>query len=186
MKLKDKIRETDGKFSASMIAVVVLGVMLLLGGDMFFGVKEDKKTENDVEEVLEKNDYLSELETKTRKILSQVSGAGKVDIMITLNSGSETVFAQENKKSTSETEENAPEGDSRGIVSETEENSVVTIDNGDGSTSPVVIKELTAEIAGIVIVAEGGDNIIVKDSLIRAAQALFNVPANKVEVFKMK
>jgi len=45
---------------------------------------------------------------------------------------------------------------------------------------------MTAEISGIVIVAEGGDNVIVKDSLIRAAQALFGVSANKVEVFKMK
>lgn len=186
MTLKDKIRETDGKFSASMIAVVVLGVMLLLGGDVFLGGKDEKKAQDETETVLEKKDYLSELEDKTKKILSQVTGAGKVDVMITLHSGSETVFAQENKKSTSETEENAPEGDSRGILSETEENSVVTINNGDGSTSPVVIKELTAEIAGIVIVAEGGDNIVVKDSLIRAAQALFNVPANKVEVFKMK
>ena len=47
-------------------------------------------------------------------------------------------------------------------------------------------EEMTAEISGIVIVAEGGDNVLVKDSLIRAAQALFGVPANKVEVFKMK
>ena len=59
------------------------------------------------------------------------------------------------------------------------------MNNGDGSSSPVIIKEMTAEISGIVIVAEGGDDIFVKNSLIRAAQALFGVPANKVEVFKM-
>ena len=109
-----------------------------------------------------------------------------MDVMITLKSGAETVYAEENKKSTSETEENASQGDSRGILSETEESTVMTISNGDGSTSPVIIKEMTADISGIVIVAEGGDSIIVKDSLIRAAQALFDVPANKVEVFKMK
>ena len=106
--------------------------------------------------------------------------------MITLSSEGESVYAQENKKSTSQTEESASQGDSRGIASETEESTVVTVNNGDGSTSPVVIKEMTAEISGIVIVAEGGDNVLVKDSLIRAAQALFGVPANKVEVFKMK
>lgn len=83
---------------------------------------------------------------------------------------------EKTKKAASQTEESAQQGDSRGIESKTEESTVVTVNNGDGSTSPVVIKEMTAEISGIVIVAEGGDNVLVKDSLIRAAQALFGVP----------
>lgn len=184
MALKDRIRNGNDKLPSNLVAVVIIGVILILAGDMFLNVKkpEAEKTEA----VVKSYDYRTELENKTKEILSKVEGAGNVDVMITFNSGSETVFAQENKKSTSETEENASEGDRRGIVSETEENSIVTVNNSDGSTSPVIIKEMTAEIAGIVIVAEGGDSIVVKDSLIRAAQALFSVPANKVEVFKMK
>lgn len=184
MTLKDRIRNENDKFPSGMAAVVIIGVILILAGDLF--LNSAKPEEETAVAVIQSQDYRSELENKTKKILSMVEGAGNVDVMITFNSGSETVFAQENKKSTSETEENASEGDSRGIVSETEENSIVTVNNSDGSTSPVIIKEMAAEIAGIVIVAEGGDSIVVKDSLIRAAQALFSVPANKVEVFKMK
>ena len=184
MTLKDRLRNENGKFPSNLAAAVIVGVILILAGDIF--LNDSKPKEKKEETVIQNQDYRSELENKTKKILSMVEGAGNVDVMITFNSGSETVFAQENKKSTSETEENASEGDRRGIVSETEENSIVTVNNSDGSTSPVIIKEMAAEIAGIVIVAEGGDSIIVKDSLIRAAQALFSVPANKVEVFKMK
>lgn len=53
------------------------------------------------------------------------------------------------------------------------------------SGEPFIVKEKTPEIEGIVVVAEGGDDIIVKDAISKAAQALFNVPAHKVEVLKM-
>ena len=187
MTLKEVFKDRKGKLFGDILIAVLFGAMLILAGDMVFDKKDDSAAKA---QTLQNNstgsDYISQLEQKTEDLLSQVEGAGSVDVMITLSSGGEAVYAQENKKSTSETEESASQGDSRGIVSQTEENTVVTVNNSDGSTSPVVIKEMTAEISGIVIVAEGGDNVIVKDSLIRAAQALFGVSANKVEVFKMK
>ncbi len=183
MTLKDVFRERKGKLLNEIVIAVLFGAMLILAGDMLLG---GTGSETEPAQSTPEGDYISKLEEKTKDILAQVDGAGNVEVMITLSSDGESVYAQEIKKSTSETEESASQGDSRGIVSGTEENTVVTVNNGDGSTSPVVIKEMTAEINGIVIVAEGGDSIIVKDSLIRAAQALFGVPANKVEVFKMK
>lgn len=185
MTLKDAFKERKGKLLNEIVIAILFGAMLILLGDMLFGGSPKEKKAEPVESAAG-GDFISRLEEKTKGILAQVDGAGNVEVMITLSSEGESVYAQEIKKSTSETEESASQGDSRGIVSETEENTVVTVNNSDGSTSPVVIKEMTAEISGIVIVAEGGDNIIVKDSLIRAAQALFGVPANKVEVFKMK
>ena len=179
MKINDMLKERKGKLIGDIAIAVFFGVMLILAGDMVFGGGENAETENEtVKNNVSDNDYLSKLEEKTKGLLSQVDGAGNVDVMITLNSEGESVYARENKKSASQTEESAQQGDSRGIESKTEESTVVTVNNGDGSTSPVVIKEMTAEISGIVIVAEGGDNVLVKDSLIRAAQALFGVPAN--------
>ena len=187
MKIKEVFKYRNGKLFGDIAIAIFFGIMLILAGDMVFGKKDNARPPAEtVQTDLSEGDYISRLEEKTKGLLSQVEGAGNVDVMITLSSEGESVYAQENKKSTSQTEESASQGDSRGIASETEESTVVTVNNGDGSTSPVVIKEMTAEISGIVIVAEGGDNVLVKDSLIRAAQALFGVPANKVEVFKMK
>ena len=183
MELKKLLADKKGNLMKSVLTAVLFGVLLILAGDMLTGsgTKEEKK--ETVEQPSEAgNSYISSLEDKTEALLSKVSGAGNVEVMITLNDSGESVYAQENKKSSSQTDESASQGDMRGINSETEENTVVTVNNGDGSTSPV---EMTAEISGIVIVAEGGDDVIVKDALIRAAQALFDVPANKVEVFKM-
>ncbi len=189
MGLKEMFKKRNGKLFSDILIAVAFGAMLIIGGETIFS-GGDKKADDAVivqdDQTVSKNDNTSSLESKTESLLSQVEGAGNVRVMITLNSDGESVYAEEKKTSTSQTDEKASEGDNREIASETEENSVVMVSNGDGSTSPVIIKETAAEIAGIVIVAEGGDNIIVKDSLIRAAQALFDVPANKVAVFKMK
>lgn len=189
MRLKEMLRKKNGKLFSDILIAVAFGAMLIIAGETIFSTGDKKK--NDAAIVQEdqneiESDYTSNIESKTESLLAQVDGAGKVRVMITFNSEGEAVYAEEKKTSTSQTEEEASGGDNREIASETEENSVVMVSNGDGSTSPVIIKETAAEIAGIVIVAEGGDNVIVKDSLIRAAQALFDVPANKVAVFKMK
>lgn len=185
MELKEMFSDKKGKLMKNVFIAVLFGILLILTGDIISGSNKKEADTETAEIPMNENSYITELETKTKEILSKVSGAGNVEVMITLSDSGESVYAQENKTSSSQTDESASQGDMRGIASETEESTVVTVNNGDGSTSPVVIKEMTAEISGIVIVAEGGDDVIVKNSLISAAQALFDVSANKVEVFKM-
>ena len=52
------------------------------------------------------------------------------------------------------------------------------------SGKPVLIAEKFPEIQGVVIVAEGAGNAAVKLEIIRAVQALLEVPNEKIEVFK--
>ena len=181
MELKEFVRERRKKLPSDLILAVFFGIILIAVGNLMFdsSPKKEKAEETTAfNEIGNKDNYISELESKTENIFSHINGAGKVDVMLTLNSGRESVYAEENKKSVTKNDESG--------MSENEENKIVMRNNNDGSTEPVLIKELTAEISGVVIVSEGGDDILVKNSLIRAAQALFGVSANKVEVFKMK
>ena len=185
MKLKDMFGGDSKKMFANIGAAVAFGIVLIMAGGLFNKNDSESVTET-VDSEMQTYDYTLDIESKTEELLSMVDGAGRVQVMITFASEGETVYAEEKKKSTSQMDENAEIGDNRKTDSQTEENTIVMSNNGDGSTSPVVIKENSAEAAGIVIIAEGGDDVVVKDSLIRAAQALFDVPANKIAVFKMK
>ena len=49
---------------------------------------------------------------------------------------------------------------------------------------PVVEKELTPEVAGIVISADGGGNASVRAEISEAMEALFGLPAHKIKVLK--
>jgi stage III sporulation protein AG len=147
-----------------------LGVLLyiILGlGAVLMLLPNSKETDTPVSEVNEVS--YNDTEDKMEELLSCVEGAGEVKVMITYkNNGSvelaKDVSSDKDKERTSD-----------------KSNVVMGSDN-----KPVVLAENTPRIEGVVIVARGGDNIEVKDSLIRAAQALLGVEVNKIEVLKMK
>ena len=63
---------------------------------------------------------------------------------------------------------------------------VIYIKNGDGSTAPYIVKEKMPEIEGVVVIAEGGGNLLTANNIIDAVMALFDVPIHKIKVLEMK
>ena len=56
----------------------------------------------------------------------------------------------------------------------------------DGKEQPLVISKSPAKIEGIVVVAQGGDDVSVKIDIIDALCALLDVDGSKIKVYKMK
>lgn len=131
------------------------------------------------EEQITEEDYI---EKKLEDIFSQVEGAGSVMVMVRTASKGEIVVAEEKKTS----ENISSEANGEKVTEITEEKTVVLMENKDGTQVPLIIKNVENPIEGILIVAEGGGDISVKDALVSAAQALLNLPANKIQVLKMK
>lgn len=128
------------------------------------------------------NTYEKDLEIRLENLLSQVSGVGKVKVMITLSYGKEIVIAQDINSSLSTTKEIDKSGISKEICDKKSESKKIII---DGKT-PLILKEIEPKIEGIIIIAEGGDNIYIKSELIKSAQTILNVDAHKIQVMKMK
>lgn len=112
--------------------------------------------------------YVSGLESRLEKTLSEIDGAGKVSVVITVSSGMETVLAV--KKT--ETEKN-------GII-EREETPILV----NGKT--VTVTEKYPEITGVLIVCEGADNIITLSKIQNAVTSVLGVKLNKVEILARK
>ena len=55
-----------------------------------------------------------------------------------------------------------------------------------GTSEPYVVKTLSPEIEGVLVVAEGAGSGIVNRTIVEAVQALFGVEAHKVKVVKME
>lgn len=127
----------------------------------------------------------SDTEKRLEELFGNIDGAGNVKVMITYKSGPEKVLATETKSSEESSQERDTDGTERTSKNVSSEINMAYSQNNMSSGEPFIVKEKTPEIEGIVVVAEGGDDIIVKDAISKAAQALFNVPAHKVEVLKM-
>ena len=124
-----------------------------------------------------------ELDTEKRlaSILSNMEGAGKVDVMITYETGPALVPAMDrNEMQTTSTEQDGER------VSQTQQTDVqerpMTVDGPEGS-EPMVLYQETPEIKGVIVIAEGAGDIEVYMNLERAVMTILNVKADQVEVF---
>lgn len=193
---KEKLKglfQDNKKLKTDIMIVLTLGVLLIILGNSFFGGNKQNQDNSIVIESDEntissetQNKEQRDLERRLEAIFSKVEGAGEIKVMVTMANGNELVVAEETKNENSTTTESGQQGDKRTIENVSSENKIVLLDNKDGSSAPLILKELEPKVEGIVIVAQGGDDIIVKEALSRAAQALLNVPAHKVEILKMK
>ena len=132
--------------------------------------------------------YTTYLEDRLSRILSQIEGAGEVKGMITLKSSAEKVL----DKDTESDQETVTEEDSQGGTRQSskaskKENTVYASDSDSttqGSGSPYVSKELSPEIEGVVVIADGGGNAVVKENISSAVQALFDIEPHKIRIMK--
>mgnify|MGYP000724289646 CR=1 FL=1 len=50
------------------------------------------------------------------------------------------------------------------------------------NNNPVVLKEIYPKVKGVIVVAQGGDNVEIKNQIISAVMSLLDLDANKIEV----
>ena len=113
---------------------------------------------------------LAALEEKLSQVLSQVEGAGKVTVALTVRSGTERVPLTDRSTSSRERE------------SQVEEKTVV-VNTGSGQQA-VVRLERAPVFQGAVVVCPGGDQAEVRLLLTQAVSSLTGLGADRVTVCK--
>jgi len=160
-----------------LIAVVILAIYFASSGN-----QEMKAPVNKDASVVKTS--ASSIEEKLQETLSGIEGAGCVQVMITYESSAEIVPAISVDTQTSTTTDEG-EGGSSTTKSETTQSEVVTVNGGDGQ-SALVLKENCPPVKGVIVVAEGADDIGVKLNLLSAVETILKVSPDQVDVYKMK
>ena len=170
------------------LLLVVIGIMLtylprgkelLLAEPTFIGEVLTPVTETITTEVAET--YEEALEMKLEAILGQLEGAGKARVMVTTSTSDEVILAEEVVECIQETDETDKSG---GVKSNTKQDTTRKIVMQQGNT-PIVIKENKPQIEGVLVLAEGADDSLVKNAIIQAVASVLDVPVHKIAVFKM-
>ena len=190
-------KDKDDNTITKLVMAFGVGIVLLISSSLFFRNEAPMPHVEDTSAFVaayatgpENHDFVREhakfLESRLEEIFQNVAGAGEVKVMLTLSQGREVIIAE----NTTMTEERRTETDAGGILREQQDNhyqgSKIIITDRDGTQRPLVLKEIEPRVEGVIIVAQGGDDIIVRDALIRAAQAVLGVQIHKVQVLRMK
>ena len=108
-------------------------------------------------------DYAAELETRLTALISRVEGAGKTAVMVTLESGSESIYATDTDA----------DGASTHVLL------------GSGRADGLVETVQMPQVLGVAVVCEGGGNAAVQNRVTALVETLTGVGANHITVAKM-
>ena len=175
------LKQQKGKKDQWLI-VILVGILLLVIAIPTSTAKKDsgsKETVTTAQQSEDTDSYARLLERRLEEALTQVQGVGKVSVMITLSSSAEKVV-EKDRETSSDTSTDGENGTSQS--SSSAETSVYSGESGSGT--PYIKKELTPDIKGVMVIADGGDNAVVIENITEAVQALFGVDTHKIKVMK--
>ncbi len=167
-----------------LVLIFVLGIFLFSSSSFIKKqnfASEEVKTESTVETVAAYDTYEDKLTLELEDILSQVAGAGQVKCMITFANTTETIYATDFEEDNSSVVERDSDSGERTTTTGNRDEKLVFV----GDDEPVVVKELLPKVEGIVIVAQGGENVYIRKQFTEVATSLLDVDAHKVQILKM-
>lgn len=187
---KDKNEKRKLSAFEILLIIVILGIIIILAGSHLAKPAEAEDTMNNTGSMESRDgesklqggfnngqDIVADIERRLSEILSKVEGAGKVSVMVFADTGGEQVPAYNNEQDTRNEER------TDGRSSEISETRQLVL---SGNDEPVILKVIIPEIQGVVVVAEGADDILIKAQLNNAVCTLLGIPEHRVQILKHK
>lgn len=144
-----------------MICAAAVGLVLLL-----YPSGEADSAEGDGYKAV--TSYTERLEERIRKLCLSVDGVSKADVLVTLECGSEYVYA-----------DNVSSTRSDGGSDYTSDYLIVESEDG---TSPVTVTEIYPRIRGVAVVCSGGDSVNIQKKLTELLSAALGIGTNKIKI----
>lgn len=152
----------------------ILGIALIFISS-FIG-KETEKTETPVSEIkTTAEDYAKQLEKDLEEIISNISGAGKTSILITIDREIESVYQTDTDTTAKADSESSQQSN---------KSTTVIIKGKNSTEEPIKITEIMPKVKGVLVVCEGADSSVVKQNVIESVRTVLGVASSRVSVQK--
>ncbi|MBC2580326.1 stage III sporulation protein AG [Clostridium sp. DJ247] len=187
----------DKKNIANLLILLLVGILVVVTMSLFktSSTLGTGSTDKDISNVSSEQqsqvndkssqDYERSVEEKLKNTLENIDGVGKVEVMISFESGEEQVPAVNINDSTNTAEEKDNQGGTRNTTQKNNGSTVVITNNGDKS-EPLIVKTYKPKVSGICVVAEGAENKVTELRISKAIVDLFGISENKVNVYPRK
>lgn len=161
--LTDKVYKYFKKYGYALI-VLLVGIGLLVFPS--FSGKNEKTVETPSVDEKSVSQQLAE-------ILSMIDGAGKVQVMLTVRKGEETIFQVDE-------DVNKDEGSSSTKIT------TILVNNSERIETGLIKQMIPPIYQGAIIVCQGADNANVRLSIVEAVSRVTGLGASQISVLKMK
>lgn len=174
----------DGKKMPVLLLLVIAAVVVVLftGNWGSVGTVTNQEPAKQAEQrELEKLE--GALESKLASTLEKMDGVGQVTVAVTLLSGPRSEYGT-NSTHSNTTQEETPQGGGKRTQNQTSNNETMVLAGAStgGGSQPIRLVELSPQISGVLVVAEGARNPYVMERIQKSVQTLLGITAGKVRV----
>lgn len=170
-------------------AIIGISFMLLSDlkdrGEINAVLPQDSSEEGNEQTAPAKEDFEKIYERELTAALEQIAGVSNVTVVVTIEASERKVFEKNTAVKTQETKEQDKRGGERTITDQTRDENLVMVKQ-DGGEAPVIQEMKKPDIRGVLVVAEGAENIQVKKWIIESVTRVLNVPSHRVAVMPKK
>ncbi|MBM7620966.1 stage III sporulation protein AG [Bacillus tianshenii] len=202
--LFDSSKDKKSSKKQYFLVVLLIGVGCMLFGNLFFGGEEastlnaaipamtqpesetpvfNQKDGDNVPSTI--SDYEASFESQMTEALEEIIGVGKVNVVVNVDATEKKVLQKNETTSTQTTEETDKDGGKRSVTDGSKEEQVVMSRKGNDE-HPIVLETKKPVIRGVLVVAQGAENIHVKQMILEAVTRVLDVPQHKVAVLPKK
>ena len=157
----------------TLIIIFILLVVAILLYDYSWGSETSNVDESQDIGYTTSLQYIEEIENKLMEVIGGIRNAGKVRVMISINSSPELKVAETKEEKTVTTSSGT-------TMVVTSEPIIVEV---DGKETPLILKETLPTINGVIVVSSGANDVKVKLDIVTAVSTVLGISPNKIEVF---
>lgn len=167
------IKHVHGKFMEFIKKYRYAVLVLIIGIGLMMIPSPSSETKEDSNVPQAETKAAISVEEQLASVLSQIEGAGKVEVMLTVGNGEETIYQfDENTSNSSDTN--------------TVQKNTVTITDAQRNQAGLVRQINPPVYLGAIIVCEGADDPSVQYMIVDAVSKITGLGANRISVLKMK
>lgn len=153
-----------------LVAIGTAGLCIIMLSSVFTGSSDDKKVKDEGKK--DSSSFCIETEKKLEKFICALEGVSEAEVLITLGSEEELVFAKEGR--TIITDEKKEE-----------EKQYVMVGANSGK-SALVETVRTPEINGIAVAYSGNNSAAVREAIYKSVSTALNIPTSRIYVTLLK
>lgn len=129
--------------------------------------------------------YEEMYEMRIKEILEKMVGVGGVEVLVNIETTEEIVVYKNQRDTQKKTDEQDRNGASRQIT-EVSRNGEIVLYEMSGNDTPIILKTIKPKIRGIIIVANGAENVTVKEMMSDAIRKGMDVPPHRISIVPRK
>ena len=164
------------------VLIGFIGILLILFSEFF---PQKTKIPQDAVSVSSDNEtFCKQTEEKLYQLVSSIQGVGEAQVWVTLESGVEYVYLQEEVRNTDTTKDYDEEGVKTLREKDNSEQKYILV-NKNGEEQPLIQKQLEPTVQGVVIVCEGAGSAQVNEQVVNAVTCALGISSNRVYVAQL-